>query len=455
MLKAINLVEKDISTALNESHTGQDDAIILNETAEIHSNLSSSVNSDDECSDSETGADCSILDDEQIENILNEDIECVDSTYEHTEQILNDIQLHNLGDGSIFTGIRCVAHTLQLAVIDSLKDGGVDKLLNKVRILVRKLRNQTYIYLIKKEKLKLPILDCLTRWHSTYDMIERIQYLKEFIQIMIANDPKLKKISLNNSDWQQVEILAKTLLPAKLCTKKLQSEQLTLSDFYSTWISCKIETRTLENPFSNKLVKCMEYREQFIMNNKVLLAAIFLDPRFKVTLSEIQYDIAISHLISIWVYLKDNKINSKDNHESMEDQIAESDNFEFNQNSDPLEQFLQERESVEVVSCSSQNSTSTVIENLLKTYYLNQKRLSYKINILQFWKSMEDTYPELYILAKIVFAVPSTQVSVERLFSGLKFILSPYRSNITSKNLENQLIVRTNRLFEKKIITKE
>lgn len=53
---------------------------------------------------SETGADCSILDDEQIENILNEDIECVDSTYEHTEQILNDIQLHNLGDGSIFTG---------------------------------------------------------------------------------------------------------------------------------------------------------------------------------------------------------------------------------------------------------------------------------------------------------------------------------------------------------------
>lgn len=51
MLKAINLVEKDISTALNESHTGQDDAIILNETAEIHSNLSSSVNSDDEFSD--------------------------------------------------------------------------------------------------------------------------------------------------------------------------------------------------------------------------------------------------------------------------------------------------------------------------------------------------------------------------------------------------------------------
>jgi len=58
------------------------------------------------------------------------------------------------------TGIRCVAHTLQLVVIESLKDNGVDKLLNKVFILVWKLHNQTFIYFIKKEKLKLSILDC-------------------------------------------------------------------------------------------------------------------------------------------------------------------------------------------------------------------------------------------------------------------------------------------------------
>lgn len=266
---------------------------------------------------------------------------------------------------------------------------------------------------------------------------------------MVANDPKLKKYSLNDFDWQQVKILSESLLPAKICSKKLQSEQLTLSDFYSTWISCKIETRSLENPFSNKLVKCMENREQFIMNNKVLLAAIFLYPRFKITLNKVQHDTAISHLISIWVYLKNNGINTKDNNEIMEDQLPGSVNSDFNQNSDHLENFLQERERVEV-SSSSQNATSTMIENVLKSCYLNKKRLSYKINILQFWKSMENTYPELYILTKIVFAVPSTQVSVERLFSGLKFILSPYRSNVTSKHLENQLIVRTNRLFEKK-----
>lgn len=63
-------------------------------------------------------------------------------------------------------GLRCVSHTLLLAVIDCLKEASVCAILNKVRALVKKLRNQTYMYLIKKEKLKTPILDCLTRWHS-------------------------------------------------------------------------------------------------------------------------------------------------------------------------------------------------------------------------------------------------------------------------------------------------
>jgi len=166
--------------------------------------------------------------------------------------------------------IRCVAHTLQLAVIDSLKGSTVEKLLNKVRILVKKLRNQTYLYLIKKEKLKSPVLDCLTRWHSTLDMLERVQYLKPFISNMSANDSKLNKLCMSNFEWQQVDALCKALLPAKICTKKLQSEQLTLTDFYGVWLTCKIQTQSLNTNFSNNLAQCLIIREQHIMNNKVL-----------------------------------------------------------------------------------------------------------------------------------------------------------------------------------------
>ncbi|KAE9523319.1 hypothetical protein AGLY_016267 [Aphis glycines] len=457
MLKAINLVEEEISAtvaATTESNYELNDESI-EETADVSSDSSSYDSSDS----TEAAPVTDLLYDEQIAVLLNEDIECIDKEYEETEHVLNRIELANLGDCSIFNGIRCVAHTLQLAVIDTLKHNSIDKLLNKVRLLVRKLRNQTYIYLIKKEKLKLPILDCPTRWHSTFDMIERLQHLKAFIQNMAANDSKLRKFELSHFEWQQVDILFKTLLPAKICTKKLQYEQLTLTDFYGAWIACRIETESLNNEFSNKLVQCLRSREQNIMNNQVLLAAIFLDPRFSITLTEDQCNIAITHLINIWFHIKEletSQVDSNNANIEIENNIDES--LTNNYDTDILEDFLKQKENDKQCSSissltssqpNSQNSISTKMETLLKTYQLDEKRLNHKTNILEFWKTMKKKYPEIYQLSQIVFSVPATQVSVERLFSGLKFILSPYRCNITPIHLEDQLLVRTNRLFEK------
>lgn len=87
------------------------------------------------------------------------------------------------------------------------------------------------------------------------------------------------------------------------------------------------------------------------------------------------------------------------------------------------------------------------LEAELEIYDIEQKRISRKTNILQFWEEKRKYQPELYKLAIVVLSVPATQVSVERLFSGLKYILSPLRTNINDKILEDQLLVRTNRIF--------
>lgn len=326
-------------------------------------------------------------------------------------------------------------------------------------MLVQKLRNQTYLYFIKKEKLKTPILDCLTRWHSTLDMLERVQYLKSFILNMSANDPKLNKLCMSNFEWQQLDFLCKALLPAKICTKKLQSEQLTLTDFYGAWLTCKIQTQSLNTNFSNNLTQCLILREQHIMSNKVLLSAIFLDPRFKNMLTQEQYNIAIEHLINVWVHIKELEQKKIEFVGSTNSNTIES--LETNDNDltsmeylNELEIFLRGKDNEPSLSfnSSTQGSIATRIEAALKLYYRDQKRLSHKLDILKFWKKMETTHPVLAELSKTVYSVPSTQVSVERLFSGLKFILSPYRTSVSSKNLEDQLLVRTNRLFENKII---
>lgn len=82
---------------------------------------------------------------------------------------------------------------------------------------------------------------------------------------------------MSNFEWQQVDALCKALLPAKICTKKLQSEQLTLTDFYGAWLTCKIQSQSLNTNFSNNLAQCLITREQHIINNKVLLSAIYLE----------------------------------------------------------------------------------------------------------------------------------------------------------------------------------
>lgn len=56
-------------------------------------------------------------------------------------------------------------------------------------------------------------------------------------------------------------------------------------------------------------------------------------------------------------------------------------------------------------------------------------------------------YPELYEIAMVILAVPTTQVSVERTFSTLKLILSDLRSSLSDKTLQNILLVKLNHDF--------
>jgi len=198
----------------------------------------------------------------------------------------------------------------------------------------------------------------------------------------------------------------------------------------------------------------MVKRETNIMNNHVLLAAILLDPRFNVILNEKQSDIAIKHLKNVWVYLK--QIESEKMQSSSTTIIHEQEILSDLVDSDALEMYLRNQEDSSQSSnfgnlSNSQASTmGKKIETLLKSFCIENKRLSYKTNILQFRDSKKTIYPELFKISNIILSVPATQVSVERLFSGLKYILSPYRINISAKNLEDQLLIRTNRLFENK-----
>lgn len=77
--------------------------------------------------------------------------------------------------------MRCVAHTLQLAIEYALQQETlVGKLILSACNVVKTLRTPTFLYMWKKEKFKKPIIDCTTRWGSTFDMLSRLLQLKMF-----------------------------------------------------------------------------------------------------------------------------------------------------------------------------------------------------------------------------------------------------------------------------------
>ncbi|KAH7950162.1 hypothetical protein HPB49_020339 [Dermacentor silvarum] len=162
----------------------------------------------------------------------------VDSGYpefEHCGCLLDNAEdAEGLGlDGAEFKlGVRCAAHTLQLAVSDALKDSGSNTLVAQCRALAKKFRAQSAVGLIRKQGLRNPIIDCPTRWMSTLVMLTRLVELKDLAKDFL---PHNETASWTESIWAKVEMLIESLQPAQEATKMLQAEQLTIGDFYGAW----------------------------------------------------------------------------------------------------------------------------------------------------------------------------------------------------------------------------
>lgn len=86
--------------------------------------------------------------------------------------------------------------------------------------------------------------------------------------------------------WIEINNILNTLKPSEEATARLQKEQLTVGDFYSIWMICKTKTQKINLSLAHDLVAAMTRREKSLLDNKAFLMGIFLDPRFKLILSE-------------------------------------------------------------------------------------------------------------------------------------------------------------------------
>ena len=74
--------------------------------------------------------------------------------------------------------------------------------------------------------------------------------------------------------------------------------------------------------------------------------------------------------------------------------------------------------------------------------YLNQPLSNQKVNVLDYWKAQETTFPFLAKMARDFFPAQSGSVSVERDFAGAVDVITPTRCSLTQKTIRTVMCVK-------------
>ncbi|EDW18000.2 uncharacterized protein Dmoj_GI12344, isoform A [Drosophila mojavensis] len=347
--------------------------------------------------------------------ILNDDMEEPffedDTEAENWMGKLDEVSLANIHL------VRCAAHTLQLCVYDVNKLNKISQQIDICRKLCKTLRTETMSRILIEHNKNIPSLDVVTSWNSTYLMLKQLIELKEFLAT---------KCCINTDiEWDWVETYVEAFKDAYDATIKLQEKHLVYSEFFIIWTELKLQCQNSKNFLKQKLLAQIELRESKLLENTALLSAIYMDPRVNRSLTDYQKYLATQNLKKIAFRLFELK------HER---RSIKSPSSAYLDDVETVPESIEEPISDKLVKIYFE------VDNFDKMY----SRLPLNADILQFFSDVKLKSPQLSDLAHVVLATPATQVSVERAFSALHYILSERQSSISSHNLNSLLFVKLN-----------
>ena len=132
---------------------------LLNLEAQEREAVASSSNDDGDSSSGETEDEEETVDSTnimvQVEVILESAVASI-AHQSNWDQVLQP--------NTIISSIKCAAHTLQLAANDVLKEAPFRSVINAIRKVVKKTRNQNLRLVFRRHNQFLPVIDCETRW---------------------------------------------------------------------------------------------------------------------------------------------------------------------------------------------------------------------------------------------------------------------------------------------------
>ncbi|KAH9750902.1 BED-type domain-containing protein [Citrus sinensis] len=407
-------------------------------------------------------------------------------------------------DGLVLNGdylhVRCCAHILNLIVTEGLK--GIEWSIVSVRNAVKYVRSSTarmqaFQIRVQQENINCRgsvILDCLTRWNSTYSMLNTALKFKSAFDRMALED-KLYDAYFNEkeggkkkwegpplySDWENTRRIVKFLKTFHDATLQFSSSLKVTSNICHNLI-CQIEQFLGSLSASNgsllgfMAIKMKEnfdkYGDGCFKINKLLIVAFVLDPRGKmkfathcfeklygkdsakcVEMKEMVKNLLIKLYESYNAQYKPggsgsasgSASGSTSRSQNLAIRSGNGSNFwDLGDDNDVMieDPFSEFSKAVAVSEGSPELSNELDLYLMEKTEKIAKSNLGTKFDILLWWRVNSANYPILSSIARDVLAIPVSTVASESAFSTGGCILDQYRSSLTPDMVEALVLLQ-------------
>uniref|UniRef100_A0A0N5BG93 Dimer_Tnp_hAT domain-containing protein n=1 Tax=Strongyloides papillosus TaxID=174720 RepID=A0A0N5BG93_STREA len=377
------------------------------------------------------------------------------------------------------SNIHCLSHILNLILKTSVEKQQILKeLIDRIRNSVIKCKRPKKARVLKlKRKLKM---DCKTRWNSLAEMLRSLvrneNDFKEFttteyilikaILEILQPFEKYTLISNTSNILQYIPILFKVRDEIKSINTNFDN---LLSNNENNNINYNVDVSEDEEESedsSSEVEDSSEHGESYFNNDYDDV----LDEYEQKTVEEKNEikDITISSITTIYELLKKSvleKIDIRINQAMKNELLLKA--LYLNPNECYRKKYFEMKkwEELSIIVCNSnkkENQCTTTspsvfnddrfiptnLENSsvndINNYLYHVKNISSEVNIDHFWSSVKLSAPHLHSLYQKLRIIKSTSIKSESAFSTLSYIRNCRRTNLTTKNLNNLLVLRDN-----------
>ncbi|GAB6023777.1 hypothetical protein CHUAL_014221 [Chamberlinius hualienensis] len=342
-----------------------------------------------------------------------------------TEQWIEDPRLilpaWIFSDDSKVQMMRCGIHTLQLAIQNGLKEQYAADMLAQIRQIVLKLQTPSIRNVLLELYGPTKSPDTITRWGSTFALVDQLLVFQDYCEKVSA--PGTSELYLSKGKWDEVKKLRDLLSKLNDTAITLQGVDVTPGIIMKEWHKLLKHLEHFDGQVSAGILSSMKNRENVLFENSHFLAGVYVDPRYRILLSPHHITNAKAGLLDIFRRLQNQNILQQLNGQSSTNEPVQSLEDPDSSEDDEFEKELDRLE-----------KRQKVVE--LHHFYDEEQEFYEDCNTMEGMGRLKvksvfeaiNFYPEkIQTACHIASSMPTTQASVERLFSALKLILSERR----------------------------